>query len=865
MTIAGRDWIIMKFGGTSVSSLERWLTIMEQCAQHRAEGFAPLLVCSAISGVSNLLETAVDLAPHNKYQDALSAIETKHRALAKALEISYEQVCLPLLDDLRRILVGSAMLEEVSMRQRARVLSVGELLSTRMGCAFLTSRGMSAKWMDARDLLVAISEPHLPEERRILSAVCEYQPNSEFKSAMENIKEEVVITQGFIARDESGRTVLLGRGGSDTSAAYLAAKIGAKRCEIWTDVPGMFTANPRKIPEARLLNALTYAEAQEIASTGAKVLHPRCIVPARNHNIPLHIRCSLDPSLPKTVISSKTTASGPQVKAVSARLGVTLISMETIGMWQQVGFLADIFAVFKSHGLSVDLVSTSETNVTASLDAGSVHADSATIGRLIEDLNRYCRANVIGPCAAVSVVGNQIRGLLHKLGPALKVFEEQAIHLVSQAASDLNLTFVVDEGQAERLVGRLHELLIANAGPASVMGPTWAELFGNAQTQTTEGLPGRWWKDRIEELQKIAQDGPVYAYHLPTVRKRASDLLSLVPVDRVFYAMKANSNPEILAALFDLGVGFECVSPGEIQRVRESCPEIRGERILFTPNFAGPEEYAEAFEGGVYVTLDNLHPLEAWPEIFREREVIVRIDPGEGRGHHEYVRTAGTRSKFGISPTELPKLKALASRHGVRIVGFHAHAGSGIRTPENWSHIGMLLGQLAESFPDVAHIDVGGGLGVVEKPGEAPLNLGGLSVALQSVKDAFPNLELWMEPGRYLVAESGVLLTRVSQLKQKGPVHYVGINAGMNALMRPALYGAWHDIVNISKFGDPVALVANVVGPICESGDTLGYRRKLPQTEEGDVLLIDVTGAYGFTMSSEYNLRPRPQELTLES
>ena len=178
----------------------------------------------------------------------------------------------------------------------------------------------------------------------------------------------VIITQGFIASNEAGDTVLLGRGGSDTSGSYFAAKLAAVRLEIWTDVPGMFSANPRAIPTARLLRALHYDEAQEIASNGAKVLHPRCVLPVRQYKIPLHVYATQAPGLEGTVISADVADSARQVKAIAIKKGITLVSMDSPGMWHQVGFLADAFQVFKEQGISVDLISTSETNVTVSLD-----------------------------------------------------------------------------------------------------------------------------------------------------------------------------------------------------------------------------------------------------------------------------------------------------------------------------------------------------------------------------------------------------------------------------------------------------------------------------------------------------------------
>jgi diaminopimelate decarboxylase/aspartate kinase len=267
----------------------------------------------------------------------------------------------------------------------------------------------------------------------------------------------------------------------------------------------------------------------------------------------------------------------------------------------------------------------------------------------------------------------------------------------------------------------------------------------------------------------------------------------------------------------------------------------------------------------VHVTLDNLYPLKAWPEVFRGRDIFVRIDPGVGRGHHHHVRTAGVHSKFGVLPGEADELARLARSHGVRIVGLHAHTGSGILDVANWTETGTLLAELAERFPQVSVVDLGGGIGVPEQAGQGGIDLAALDLGVSGLRRRFPRIEFWMEPGRFLVARAGVLVAAVTQLKNKGDVRYVGISTGMNSLIRPALYGAHHDIRNLTRLGEPLTDKVTVVGPICESADQLGSDRWLPPTREGDVLLIANCGAYGYAMASNYNRRPPAKELVLES
>jgi diaminopimelate decarboxylase/aspartate kinase len=235
--------------------------------------------------------------------------------------------------------------------------------------------------------------------------------------------------------------------------------------------------------------------------------------------------------------------------------------------------------------------------------------------------------------------------------------------------------------------------------------------------------------------------------------------------------------------------------------------------------------------------------------------VLVRVDTGFGRGHHDHVRTAGVHSKFGVPLFELDELDRLVGAVGARVVGLHAHTGSGVFEVRNWKEVGQVLGDLAQRYPHVRAIDLGGGLGVPEKPGQVPVDLPALQGVVDELRARWPKLDLWIEPGRYLVAQAGVLVVEVTQLKGKGAVQYVGVATGMNSLIRPALYGAHHDIVNLTRFGEPGTEVYNVVGPICESADYLGHERLLPQTHEGDVLLIATAGAYGHAMSSWYNMR----------
>ena len=853
-------WVVLKFGGRSVSTAQNWAIIARLIRERLDESVRPVVVHSALVGVSNALIALLD-AELARQRIVLGA---NLGELVVGVGAGDGGVDEKLFDErfeaLAEIVAGAKMLGEVSPRVHARVLSTGELAATELGAAYLRSTGLDVAWLDIRDHLESATLRDQTERARFISARCDFSPDKALQARFAAI-QGVVLSQGFIARNAQGETVLLGRGGSDTSAAYLAGKLEARRLEIWTDAPGFFSADPKAVPSARLIKRLHYREAQEIASAGGGILHPRSISPVRGTGIPLYLKCTAHPEWEGSVISNALGDDQPQLKAISSRSGITLVSMESMEMWHQVGFLADAFSIFREHGISVDLISTSESNVTVSIDTAQNVTTPAAIEALADDLRKLCRVKIIGDCAAVTLVGQRIRTILHELAPVLEVFQEQQVHLVTQAANDLNLTFVVSSEHAYRLVQHLHGLLVDKFA-GGVFGETWERLTEGAVP--AKAVPKPWWVKKKAQLLEIgAQRDATYVYDRESIQGAVAALRGLKSVDAVFYAMKANPHPEILKLVHDGGLNIECVSPGEIARVLQVLPSLDRKRILFTPNFAPRAEYEQALEQGVWVTLDNLFPLKHWAKSFKGRDIFVRIDTGQGRGHHEHVRTAGVHSKFGIPLFEIDELVEAAGKAGARIVGLHAHTGSGVLAANAWLDTGRQLLKLLERLPDVRYIDVGGGLGVPEKAGQPGLDLTALDAALAEIKQGCGGRSLLLEPGRFIVAQAGVLVARVTQTKGKGDVQYVGVGTGMNSLIRPALYGAYHEIVNLTRLGSPATELVTVVGPICETGDRLGSDRQLPPTKENDVLLIANAGAYGYAMSSRYNLREPATEVLI--
>lgn len=856
-----RPWIVLKFGGTSVATVERWSEIARQAAGQLRQRRV-WIVASALSGTTDGLERALDEALQGAATTALDEVRDAHGRLADDLALAPEvrAAALQSLDDAERWLEGVRLTGEAGPRLRARLLATGELASTRLGVEALRAHGIEARWVDARRLLVARPQPGEAEHDRYLEA--RVAPTADAARAEDEAAgSDVVLTQGFIARAGENETCLLGRGGSDTSAALFAVLLGAAELEIWTDVPGLFTADPRVTPSARLIRRIGYREAQELAALGAKVLHPRCLRPVAGAGVPVRIRSAVEPEIEGTRIGGEVEPDAA-VTAVTQRRGVTLITVSTWSMWETPGFLARTFAPFAELGVSIDLVGTSQSAVSVTLDHLPGGADGSTFRELVERLQQLGRVEVRRPCAVVSIVGRRIRSVLHELGPALASLQEHPVHLVSDSSEDLNLSFVVDEQDGPALVARLHARLFPAQGGDPRFGDTWEKLHGASSPRP--GPVRTWWSERREELIAAVRDGLArYVYWLPQVREQAARLRRLAPVDRIYYAMKANSHPAVLATVVGEGLGLECVSIQEVRRARE----VAGEDValLFTPNFCAPAEYEEALALGAELTFDSASALEAIAPALRGREIALRIDPGQGLGHHPKVRTAGAHTKFGLPPEEAIALRETVARLGVRVCGLHAHVGSGIFDAEAWLRTGRVLARLLDTFGDVRWLDLGGGLGIPQHPGEAPLDLEAVERALAELRDALPGLELRLEPGRFLVSGAGVLLAPVTQVRRKGGVNFAGVATGMNSLLRPALYGAWHAIHNLSRLDQPAVDYYHVVGPICETTDVLGHDRWLPPVEPGDVLLIENAGAYGAVMGSSYNLRGPAAEVVLDS
>ena len=463
---------VLKFGGTSIARPERWERIAQIVGSHVARGEHPVLVCSALAGVTDGLEALVAAVESGvSPTGALQEIWKRHVMLAASLGLDAEAIVGSRLAELTEL----AATTDPNPAWRAQVLSRGELMSTALGAAFLRKAGLDAQWVDARKLLRAEADPHANEAQRYLSARCDHAPDPAARAHVLDGGATVTVTQGFIAHNDEDETVLLGRGGSDTSAAYLAAVLSAEKLEIWTDVPGLFTIDPRRTDAARLVPDVCYDEAAVLGALGAKVLHPRCLQPARSQSIPVGIRWTDRPEVDGTRIGPEESAT-PGIKAVTSRKGLALVQMRRDRRWQPVGFMAEVSGCFHRHGLSMDLISSSPSEIRATIDLGAAPGARELLPALMADLRAICEPELVEDVTCVSVVGRAISTELPRIAGVMKLLGEPEVHLVSHAADDTHVSYVLEASVGDDLAVTIHAALFEVASARNGMGPSWADL-----------------------------------------------------------------------------------------------------------------------------------------------------------------------------------------------------------------------------------------------------------------------------------------------------------------------------------------------------------------------------------------------------
>ncbi|MCC7418197.1 MAG: lysine-sensitive aspartokinase 3 [Acidobacteria bacterium] len=445
----------MKFGGTSVAdpeAIERVAAIVRR--QMQAGGPAPVVVVSALSKVTDRLIAAARAAETGSGDEAaanLGELLDRHRSVASSLTSGAPQAVLLAqvqaeLEALIGLVRALAVLREVSPRSLDAVVAAGELISSRIVTAALAGRGIPAAWVDSRTVLVTDAE-HMaaaPDMEATCTRVRE-------RVAPLRAAGQVAVLGGFIGATASGITTTLGRGGSDYSAAIFGACLGVDEIQIWTDVDGMLTADPRVVPRPRLVPRLTFAEASELAYFGAKVLHPATILPAVARNIPVRILNSHQPGNPGTTIASAAGPPEGQFTALACKRGLTVIDITSSRMLNAYGFLRRLFEVFERFRTSVDVVTTSEISVSVTVD------DARQLDAIVESLRQFADVSSEGDMALISAVGENLHEDPTLFGRAVTSLGRIPIRLVSQAASRRNITFVLRDADVPEAMTRLHD------------------------------------------------------------------------------------------------------------------------------------------------------------------------------------------------------------------------------------------------------------------------------------------------------------------------------------------------------------------------------------------------------------------------
>ena len=451
-------WRVMKFGGTSVAAAEHWSAITEQVRLAHAARRRPLVVVSALAGVTDRL---LDLEQGRVAGDSTrEALIRQHHALAEALGLEDRSWLDIGLDQLATALGGTP-----GPRRQAAVLAVGEGWSSRMGAAWFAQQGLDIPWVDACEALHVVPEPDPSTPRAWLSARCEAYSAPKLAADWAS-RGDGLIAPGFVARAPDGGIALLGRSGSDTSAALLATRLSAEVVEIWTDVPGLFTADPRIEPEARRVETLAWEEALEMAAGGARVIHGRSIRAAAACGIDLLVKDLRHPGEAGTRITVEENGAAATARAIACQPDMLVLLLRNLDTRQQVGFLAGVFDVFAERGVSVDQVATSETTTTVAIDRAMNHLDEASVDALVDTLSSLCQVESYLDAVTVNVVGRHARLVLGELGDTRQFFARHRLLMMSHSAADRSVSFLVESDGADELARLLHRTLVLGEGPA---------------------------------------------------------------------------------------------------------------------------------------------------------------------------------------------------------------------------------------------------------------------------------------------------------------------------------------------------------------------------------------------------------------
>ncbi|HXQ69008.1 MAG TPA: lysine-sensitive aspartokinase 3 [Pyrinomonadaceae bacterium] len=444
--------IVMKFGGTSVANAAALENVARIVATQRDR--APVVVVSAMSGVTDALLSSTRIASERGAEEAITSLaETfrRHEHAAEELLPSPAGFIEYLNNAAKQI---SQLLTRTANERPTQdaIVSFGEMLSSRLLAQTLKHRGVNAQQVDPRCCIIT------DDEYTCAAPLMAETSTKSQQSLLPILNDKVVpVVGGFVGATAKGTTTTLGRGGSDYTAALLGAALGVNEIQIWTDVTGVLTADPRVVPDAQTVERLSYSEAAELAYFGAKVLHPKTIQPAIEDRIPVRICNSRAPQERGTLVGPQTETSPRTIKAIAHKTGVTTVQITSARMLGAYGFLRALFEVFERHRTVVDVVTTSEVSVSLSLD------DDSTLPAVVEELEQLGTVRVEKGQAIICVVGEGLRGTPGIAARVFSTISDINVTLISQGASSINVTFAIEETRAAEAVSRLHDAFFPNS------------------------------------------------------------------------------------------------------------------------------------------------------------------------------------------------------------------------------------------------------------------------------------------------------------------------------------------------------------------------------------------------------------------
>jgi bifunctional diaminopimelate decarboxylase / aspartate kinase len=804
--------IVLKFGGTSISKYG-FDVIVNEILKNKDKKI--IIVLSALTNTTNLI-----LKFLNSYNlDFIDKIKQNHIKFLTELDVNINCIKKHFID--LNSLVNSIILKKDDYLQKNELLSFGEYLSTFIFNEYIKNYNFNYKLVDSKFYIKSVNNSDSIKKELYMKGrfYC-----SDIINEIIN-RHNLIICQGFVASTTDDYKCTLSRGGSDTSAALIAAKINAERLEIWTDVDGIYNANPSIINNANIVKYIDYELSQELSAMGAKVLHPYCIKPCQKNNIPIFIKNTYGNNINNTKIGNEYFN---EYMLMIDRNNI-VFQVTSLDMWNDYGFVSHIFECFKQDSIDVNIITTAQFSVMATTNETNL----IKIENCKKKLEKYYDVIVHDKCSIISIVGKSILHFdkFNKIFENIKKYDNLLISHFS--SNNMCVSFVLPNDDGIQLYNEFYY-----------------KFFYKKKDEYTD----KWWylnKDAI--LEKYSNYSDIYLYNLDVVKEKCIILNSMKSIDRKFYAIKANNNINVIREIYNNNFGFECVSVEEVKYIKNN---FKDASVLFTPNYCNINEYVFIYDNNpsnTFVTVDNYEVLKNNSNIFSGKDIILRLDMNLGDGHNNKVITEGSDSKFGLDINILDAVMNYCIENNINVIGFHSHRGSNINNISNWINAFNKIKSYAIQY-NIKIINIGGGYGI-------KLNLGdyeNLDMALEKVKD---NFEIWIEPGRYIVADAGILLSKVNLVRKKGSNNFIGINTGMNSLMRPSLYDAYHPIYNLNKIDNENLIDYTIVGPICESGDILGKNRQIPQTNINDFILIDEAGAYGHTMSNNYNMRNPAKEL----